>query len=85
MPHRVYPYRAAATLAITLMREHPTLTEAGAIEIAWQCYSSLYPDVFRVVLYNETVQEAMSRILVGNEELVDPPPPVLRKAREILG
>jgi hypothetical protein len=85
LAHRVYPYRAAATLAITLMREHPTLTEAGAIEIAWQCYSSLYPDAFKVVLYSETVQEAMSRILVGSEGQINPPPPVLWRVREILG
>ena len=84
MPIRDFPYRAAATLAIALMREHPTLNEAEAIHVAWRSYAADDPQAFHVILYDDEVRIAISRIRLGYPRL-DPPSWILQKARQLLG
>lgn len=80
-----FPYRAATTLAIDLIKEHPSLDEAAAIDIAWHAYKEDDKATFRAAQYSDEVRRAISRIRSDSRTRVETPLRLLQKARERVG
>ena len=70
-----WAYRAAATLAIDLMKEMPVLDEGRAITIAWMSHKQMESDgpgaKFGLDQYSEEVAAAMLDIRNGRTERVE--------------
>ncbi|HZM48755.1 MAG TPA: hypothetical protein VFC14_28325 [Burkholderiales bacterium] len=70
-----WAYRAAATLAIDLMKEMPALDEGRAITIAWMSHKKMEMDgpgaKFGLEQYSEDVAAVMLDIQSGRKERVE--------------
>jgi len=77
--------RAAATLAINLMKDSSKLTEELAIGTAWQAYRLSDALKFRGERYQEEVRNAIRDIRSGKLERIEPNAKVMLRAHELLG
>lgn len=70
-----WEYRAAATLAIDLMKEMPALDEGRAITIAWMSHKQMEIDgpgaKFGSEQYSEDVAAVMADVRIGSKERVE--------------
>jgi hypothetical protein len=78
-----FPFRAAATLAIDLMRAHPDMHESAAIDKAWQAYKQEEHGRVRFIAYEyqQDVSETMEQIRLGRVNRVEASPALRKKAR----
>jgi hypothetical protein len=79
------PYRAAATLALTLISDNQELDDLSAADVAWSVYKDLADPLFQSENYCDEVMEAIGGIRAGRLGRIEPPVGILIKARELVG
>jgi hypothetical protein len=79
-----FPYRAAATLAIDLIRENPAIDDRAAIDLAWRVCKSESPTQFHEERYAAEVVRIMQEIRSGHANRIELSPATWEKALERL-